>query len=388
MRRHGLGFEEGRDLVEHRSIAALADVAGENVRQPEVRIARLGPLAKASAAAGRPMPPLEHVAFAELLARVQHDLRPGQPRFEERQRQHILQLVAVARRAAELVRPNAAKQPRRVKLVGKPGVDQPVEVRPIRADFDLAQPLGPRGARRCKFILCAGDTDARRGDERLGPARRLAEGDRNLCFASGRQDDLTAERRHAPSVIARGAVADASLDHRGGQNIASRSTEESPADGLGRRPLEGRRGKGEAAHEIIVRVLKQKYRTNRLVEDLVDTRDGTVVERHLEEWRDTQAFRFRAAIAKRQKTHVPGIVRRHKDDIFRFEIAAPHREGRDPRLIDRVVRGAIVLKRGEARRFRFAVVEVPQVHDLSGLHGGHAVKAKGGEAVLASVAEG
>ena len=236
MRRHGLGFEEGRDLVEHRSIAALADVAGENVRQPEVRIARLGPLAKASAAAGHPMPPLEHVAFAELLARVQHDLRPGQPRFEERQRQHILQLVAVARRAADLVRADAAEQPRRVELVGQPGVDQPVEVRPVRAHSSLPS----RSAQEARVAASSSSAlttsmraAATSASDRLAPGRRRSQ----FCFASGRQDDLTAERRHAPSVIARGAVADASLDHRGGQNIASRSTEELPADGLGRRPL-------------------------------------------------------------------------------------------------------------------------------------------------------
>ena len=76
MRRHGVGFEERRHLIEHRSIAALAHVAGEDVGQPEVRVARLGALAKAGATAGRAMPPLEHVAFAELLARVQDDLRP------------------------------------------------------------------------------------------------------------------------------------------------------------------------------------------------------------------------------------------------------------------------------------------------------------------------
>ena len=99
------------------------------------------------------MPPLEHVAFAELLARVQHDLRPGQPRFEEGQRQHVLQLVAIAGRAAELVGADAAEQPRRVELIRQPGVDQPVEVRPVGADLDLAEPLGPGGARRGKFVL-------------------------------------------------------------------------------------------------------------------------------------------------------------------------------------------------------------------------------------------
>ena len=258
MRRHGFAFEEGRHLVEHRSIAAFAHVAGQNVGQPKVRVARLGALAEAGAPARRAMPPLEHVAFAELLACVQHDLRPGEARLEERQRQHVLQLIAITRRAADLVRAHATEQARSVELIGQPGVDQPVEVRPVRADLDFAQPLGPGGARRRKFVLGAGDTDARRGGERFRSARRLAEADRNLCLASGRQDDLAAEGGYAPPVVARSAVAGASLDHRGGQNIASRSAEESRADGLGRRPLEARRGKGESAHEIVAGVVEEK----------------------------------------------------------------------------------------------------------------------------------
>ena len=165
MRRHSLGFEEGRHLIEHRSIAAVAHIAGENVGQPKVRVARLGPLAETGAAAGRAMPPLEHIAFAELLARVQHDLRPGEARLEKRQRQHVLQLIAITRRSADLVRAHAAEQPRSVELVGQPGVDQPVEVRPVRAHFDLAQPLGPGSARRRKFVL-------RRWRLRCAPRRR------------------------------------------------------------------------------------------------------------------------------------------------------------------------------------------------------------------------
>ena len=47
-----------------------------------------------------------------------------------------------------------------------------------------------------------------------------------------------------------------------------------------------------------------------------------------------------------------------------------------------------MLKGREARRVGFAAFEVAQVDDLPWLHGGHAVKAKGGEAVLTRVAEG
>ena len=44
----------------------------------------------------------------ELLAGVQHDLGAREPRLEQNQREHILQLVAKSRRAAALVRPHAA----------------------------------------------------------------------------------------------------------------------------------------------------------------------------------------------------------------------------------------------------------------------------------------
>ncbi len=176
VRRHGLGLEEGRDLVKHGSVAAFAHVASEHIGQPEVRIARLGPLAETGAAARRAMPPLEHVAFAELLGRVQHDLRPGEARFEQSERQHVLELVAITGGAAELVRTHAAEQPRRVKLVGQPGVDQPVEVRAVCTHLKLAKPLRPGGARRRKFILGARDADAapRRQALRTGsaPGRR------------------------------------------------------------------------------------------------------------------------------------------------------------------------------------------------------------------------
>ena len=87
-----------------------------------MRIAGARALGDARAAARRAVPPLEHVAFGELLAGVQHDLRPRQTRLGEDQRQHVLQLIAEADRAAALVGADAAEQARGVELVGKPGV--------------------------------------------------------------------------------------------------------------------------------------------------------------------------------------------------------------------------------------------------------------------------
>ena len=77
-----------------------------------MRVARLGALAEARAAAGRAMPPFEHVAFEKLLAGVQHDLRARQMRLGEDQRQHVLQLIAIAEGAAALVGADAAEQAR------------------------------------------------------------------------------------------------------------------------------------------------------------------------------------------------------------------------------------------------------------------------------------
>ena len=74
---------------------------------------------------------------------MQHDLRARQPRFGQDERQHVLQLVAIAGRAAALVRPDPAPEARGVELVGQPDVDEPVEVGPVGADLDAAQTLGP-----------------------------------------------------------------------------------------------------------------------------------------------------------------------------------------------------------------------------------------------------
>ena len=47
-------FEERRRLVEHRRVALLAHVASEHIREPQVRIGRLGALPESRAAVGRP----------------------------------------------------------------------------------------------------------------------------------------------------------------------------------------------------------------------------------------------------------------------------------------------------------------------------------------------
>ena len=57
-------FEKRNPLVEHAGVADAADVATRHIRQPEEVVGEMGPHA---ASAGR-MPPVLHVAFAELVA--------------------------------------------------------------------------------------------------------------------------------------------------------------------------------------------------------------------------------------------------------------------------------------------------------------------------------
>ena len=93
---------KGVDLVENACVALLAHIAREYIGQPEMRVARLGALAEARAAVRGAMPPFEHVALAKLLRRVQDDLRPRKARFQQDQRQHVLQLIPISGRPSAL----------------------------------------------------------------------------------------------------------------------------------------------------------------------------------------------------------------------------------------------------------------------------------------------
>ena len=60
------------------------------------------------------------------------------------------------------------------------------------------------------------------------------------------------------------------------------------------------RGEGEAALEIVARVLKDERRADRLVADLADALVRAFLEREIEERNDAQALRPRAVVAQRQ----------------------------------------------------------------------------------------
>ena len=63
-----------------------------------MRVGGMRAVGEARAAVRRAMPPFDRVAFDELMRGVQQNLRAGALRREMDERQHVLQLVAIAGR--------------------------------------------------------------------------------------------------------------------------------------------------------------------------------------------------------------------------------------------------------------------------------------------------
>ena len=196
-------------------------------------IARLGALAEAGLPVRRAMPPFQHVAFEELLAGMQQDLRAREPRLDEDQRQHVLQLIAEAERAAALVGADAAEQTRGHHLIGQPGVDQPVEVGAIGRHSNRAQTPRPMRARRGELRLDIGDLRRARGVARQnrGSAAWPSTMAIVVC-APGGNFDVARKGRDPAAVVALRGVRRAGLDHRRRGDVAPRPAEEAGAHRL------------------------------------------------------------------------------------------------------------------------------------------------------------
>ena len=112
------GFEEGNLFVEHAGVGDARDVAAGDVRQPEIVVGKM----RAHAAAGRRMPPMLHVAFAELMRGGAQQMLAGEGRLGMHQRHHVLQLVAESVGAAGLIKSRPAPEPAAQGLIQQPAV--------------------------------------------------------------------------------------------------------------------------------------------------------------------------------------------------------------------------------------------------------------------------
>ena len=120
---HRAAFEERHALVEHAGVAGHLHIPAGRVRQPEVIVGAM----RAHAAAGGRMPPVLHVAFAELAAGAPQQMLAGGPRRGVEQRRRVLELVAEPVRAAGLVVPAPSPVATGQRLVLQPAVDQQVQ---------------------------------------------------------------------------------------------------------------------------------------------------------------------------------------------------------------------------------------------------------------------
>ncbi len=106
----------------------VLDVLGGGIGHPQQVVGEAGSNPPAGAIRER-VPPVQYVAFDELVGGVEQDLIAGDPRVVADQVERVLQLVAEAECAAGLVvgcaRPDTAHQ----GLIRQPVVDQDVHVR-------------------------------------------------------------------------------------------------------------------------------------------------------------------------------------------------------------------------------------------------------------------
>ena len=163
--------QERHALVEHAGIAGRADVLGDDVRQPEQIVGA----AAAKPAAGRLVPPVLHVAFDELPCRGAQQVLARKVRTRERQRHHVLQLIAKAVCAAGLVVSAARPEPAADRLIQQPAVDQRVEriVRRMhldRVERGVPRALEPASARPSASSTCPWRAISRRAWSRSAPS--------------------------------------------------------------------------------------------------------------------------------------------------------------------------------------------------------------------------
>src|SRR5688572_9271002 len=123
------------------------------------------------------MPPMLHVAFAELMRRAAQQMLAGEARLSVQQRHDVLQLIAEAERTARLVMAAARPEAARQRLVEEPAVYYQVEGAVRGLDLYRAQGALPvllhRAQRLAGLRRCAAAHAQRKDDLALLPVREI-----------------------------------------------------------------------------------------------------------------------------------------------------------------------------------------------------------------------
>eukprot|EP00825_Cyclidium_porcatum_P015593 TRINITY_DN18937_c0_g2_i1.p2 TRINITY_DN18937_c0_g2~~TRINITY_DN18937_c0_g2_i1.p2 ORF type:complete len:499 (+),score=45.42 TRINITY_DN18937_c0_g2_i1:295-1791(+) len=226
------GVQIGNRFVQHSGVRQALDVVARHVGQPQVVVGEMGP----HPAARGGVPPMLHIALAELARGGAEKMLAGQGGGGVRQSHDVLQLVAKSIGPAGLVEPAPAPEPATQGLIEQPAVGQHIDGRVRGFHAHGAQGVSPMLPHLFEGAT-AGPGSAKAPDERLGlrgaPARSEAEDD--LAFLPGRQ---------------------VAFDLHGGAGIQARA---GPAGEP--RPFESRRmGQGSVAAEELPPVARERAR--------------------------------------------------------------------------------------------------------------------------------
>ena len=116
-------FEECHSLVQDTDVPGRPDVLGDCIGQPEQIVGA----SRAQPAARRLVPPMLHVAFDELMSGGPQQVLAPKVWPRERERHHVLQLIAEAERAARLVVTGAGPEAAAHVLIQQPPVHQHIK---------------------------------------------------------------------------------------------------------------------------------------------------------------------------------------------------------------------------------------------------------------------
>ncbi len=377
-----LTLEEGHLLVEDRRVAGRGHVLARHVGEPGEVVGAPG----AHAAPRRWVPPVQHVAFRELVPRRLEKVRPRLARRRVEERQHVLQLVAEPEGAARLVEARAPVEARRDGLRQQPAVEHQVHRGLGRLDAQVAEQLVPRARERRPGRLHL-TAVAEAGDqvEGLAAARRLPEEEVGLDRLAGLELQVHLERGAGV-----GPGVDAAREPQAREALGPRAVAPAPEElGAVRGEAVRRAARGEEGHaaaELGVPLAGGQQARVRLVElrdDEGALHLAAATEHPLREAGGGQASVPWERVRQAQAQHLERRVGRHEDR---------------QRLREAV---ALALVRGEAH----AVAHARPLVQARGPRGGgpddrrlfvaqvdhlrrwveHRVVAPGGEPVLAAV---
>ncbi len=132
-----------------RGVARYLDV----MRDYEWEPAHIVRASRADAQTGFRMPPVLHVSFEELPGRGRQNVRSRKVRREVKERERILQLIAISERAARLVQRGAAPESAAQRLVGQPAIQQKIDGEQRGAYLQRSESIVPPATRFRQRLL-------------------------------------------------------------------------------------------------------------------------------------------------------------------------------------------------------------------------------------------